>query len=780
MTNSYLLTGKIAGELQLSAHQVERTLALLEEGATVPFIARYRKEATGNLDETAIISIRDRAARLEELEKRRDTVLKTLKEQGNLSPELEKKIREAPSLPVLEDIYLPFRPKRKTRASAAREKGLEPLAEMIVAGGAGGDRGSGRSRSRTPEEAALRFLRTGTEDEPSHRKDPEEAGPTHTADPAAPGSAIAEAGPATVEQALSGARDIVAEWINEDAEVRGNLRKLFDKNAFIISKSIKKKEKEGSKYRDYFDWKEGASKAPSHRILAMFRGAKEGFLSVHVLPDEKAADSVISGTFSRTSRQAGGGGDQASKPTGSDQAVGAEMWDEQFRLSAEDSYKRLLAPSLEKELKTALKKRADEEAIRIFADNLRGLLMAPPLGQKRVLAVDPGLRTGCKIVCLNEQGSLLANETVYPLPPWDRREEAAETLGKLVSNYSIEAVAVGNGTGGREVLAFIEEIDFGRKIAVVPVNESGASVYSASETARREFPNHDVTVRGAVSIGRRLMDPLAELVKIDPKAIGVGQYQHDVDQKLLKKALDETVMSCVNAVGVEVNSASSELLTYVAGLNERTAQNIIEHRKKYGPFPSRRSLLEVDGMGAKIFQQAAGFLRIRDGKNPLDASAVHPERYELVERMTSDLGCTVSSLMENPELRSKIDLAAYVNTSPKHELGMPTLKDILDELSSPGRDPRDRFEAPRFSDQVKTPEDLEEGMVLPGIVTNVTNFGAFVDIGVHQDGLVHISELADRYVKNPADIVRVRQPVTVRVIGVDLERNRIALSMKGI
>ncbi len=742
MTNSYLLTGKIAGELQLSAHQVERTLALLEEGATVPFIARYRKEATGNLDETAIISIRDRAARLEDLEKRRDTVLKTLKEQGNLSQELEKKIREAPSLPVLEDIYLPFRPKRKTRASAAREKGLEPLAEMIVAGGAGGDSGSDCTGGSTPEEAALRFLRTGTEDEGGQ---------------AAPG-------PFTAEEALAGARDIVAEWINENAEVRGNLRKMFDKNAFIISKSIKKKEKEGSKYRDYFDWKEGASKAPSHRILAMFRGAKEGFLSVHVLPDEKAADSVISGTFSRTSRQAGGGG----------------MWDEQFRLSAEDSYKRLLAPSLEKELKTALKKRADEEAIRIFANNLRGLLMAPPLGQKRVLAVDPGLRTGCKIVCLNEQGSLLANETVYPLPPWDRREEAAETLGKLVSNYSIEAVAVGNGTGGREVLAFIEEIDFGRKIAVVPVNESGASVYSASETARREFPNHDVTVRGAVSIGRRLMDPLAELVKIDPKAIGVGQYQHDVDQKLLKKALDETVMSCVNAVGVEVNSASSELLTYVAGLNERTAQNIIEHRKKYGPFPSRRSLLEVDGMGAKSFQQAAGFLRIRDGKTPLDASAVHPERYELVERMTSDLGCTVSSLMENPELRGKIDLAAYVNTSPKHELGMPTLKDILDELSSPGRDPRDRFEAPRFSDQVKTPEDLEEGMVLPGIVTNVTNFGAFVDIGVHQDGLVHISELADRYVKNPADIVRVRQPVTVRVIGVDLERNRIALSIKGV
>ena len=749
MTNSDPITEKIAGELQLSAHQVEKTLILFEEGATVPFIARYRKEATGKLDESAILAIRDRALQLEELEKRRNTVLKTLEEQGNLSPELGKKIRGAASLPVLEDIYLPFRPKRKTRASAAREKGLEPLARMIVTGS-------------TPEEAARRFLPTGTEGESSRPPNPD-----------------------AVEEVLSGARDIVAEWINEDAAVRGSLRKLFDKNALIISKSIKKKEKEGSKYRDYFDWKEPAAKAPSHRILAIFRGAKEGFLTVHVLPDEKAAYSVISGTFSSTSKQTEAdkslavGLEKRDNNTGTP-ARGCSLWEEQLRISVEDSYKRLLAPSLEKELKTALKKRADEEAIRIFAENLQELLMAPPLGQKRVLAVDPGFRTGCKIVCLDEQGTLLSADAVYPLPPEEQRREAAETIMKLVQEYRIEAVAVGNGTGGREALAFIEEIDFGREIVIVPVNESGASVYSASDTARREFPDRDVTVRGAVSIGRRLTDPLAELVKIDPKAIGVGQYQHDVDQKLLKKALDETVMSCVNAVGVEVNSASRELLTYVAGLNERTAQNIIEHRKKHGPFPSRRSLIEVEGMGAKSFQQAAGFLRIRDGEHPLDASAVHPERYELVEKMARDLGCSVADLMKSPERRDKIDLAAYVNTTPEHELGMPTLKDILDELAGPGRDPRDRFEVTRFSDQVRAPEDLEEGMVLPGIVTNVTNFGAFVDIGVHQDGLVHISEIADRFIKNPADVVRLRQPVTVKVIGVDLERNRIALSMKRV
>ena len=744
MTNPYPIAGKISGELQLSAHQVEKTLRLLEEGATVPFIARYRKEATANLDETAIIAIRDRALQLEELEKRRNTVLKTLEEQGNLTPDLGKRIREAASLPVLEDIYLPFRPKRKTRASAAREKGLEPLAKMIADGSAGDGEGS------TPEEAARRFLRT--EDEGGQ---------------AAPG-------PFTAEEALAGARDIVAEWINEDAEVRSALRKLFFNDAVITSKGIKKKEKKGAKYRDYFDWHEPAAKAPSHRVLAMFRGAKEGFLTIHILPEEEEALRTVDHFQTRRGGAAGTG---QRPPNG---ISAGRLWAEQLSLAVEDSYKRLLAPAMENELKNALKTGADEEAIRIFAENLRQLLMAPPLGGKRVLAVDPGLRTGCKIVCLDEQGSLLWADAVYPLPPAEQRKEAAETIRKLIQEYRIEAVAVGNGTGGREALAFIEKIDLGREIVIVPVNENGASVYSASETARREFPDHDVTVRGAVSIGRRLTDPLAELVKIDPKAIGVGQYQHDVDQKLLKKALDETVMSCVNAVGVEVNSASRELLTYVAGLNERTAQNIIEHRKKHGPFPSRRSLLEVEGMGAKSFQQAAGFLRIRDGEHPLDASAVHPERYELVEKMARDLGCSVADLMKNPERRDKIDLAAYVNTTPEHELGMPTLKDILDELAGPGRDPRDRFEVTRFSDQVREPEDLEEGMILPGIVTNVTNFGAFVDIGVHQDGLVHISEIADRFIKNPADVVRVRQPVTVKVIGVDLERNRIALSMKGV
>ena len=708
-------TDIISRQLSLKSRQVEGTITLLGEGATVPFIARYRKERTGSLDETEIIAVRDLLEKLRELTKRKEAVIRSITEQEKMTPVLLGQIESAGSMAALEDIYLPYRPKRRTRAAAARERGLEPLAKLLLEG-----------KEENPEKAALRYT------------DPDR-------------------NITTAEDALSGARDIIAELISEDADVRSRLRDYFSHKAFIISKSVKKKEKEGIKYRDYFDWREPAAQAPSHRILAMFRGAGEGFLTVHLRPDEEKAADLIWNEWKH--------GQKVSRSKGCR---------EQIKQALADSYMRLLAPSLETELKNSVKASADREAVTVFADNVRELLLSPPLGEKSVLAVDPGLRTGCKIVCLDRQGTLLDTATVYPLPPKNDREGAEKILTGLAEKYSVEAVAVGNGTGGREAQAFLESIDFPGKPLIVPVNESGASIYSASDIARKEFPDHDVTVRGAVSIGRRLMDPLSELVKIDPKSIGVGQYQHDVDQKMLKQALDDTVESCVNSVGVEVNTASAALLQYVSGMNSRTAAGIVKHREKNGPFHDREALRGAAGFGEKSFEQAAGFLRIRDGENPLDSSAVHPESYPIVEAMARDLNCSVSDLMEDGELRKRIEPEKYISDST----GLPTLQDILRELEKPGRDPRDTFEAFSFSDQVHTPEDLEEGMVLPGIVTNVTNFGAFVDVGVHQDGLVHISQLSDGFVKNPHDFVKVSQKVSVKVISVDPERNRISLTMR--
>ncbi|MBW2651249.1 MAG: RNA-binding transcriptional accessory protein, partial [Deltaproteobacteria bacterium] len=701
---------KIAQELQLTEKQVRVVLLLLEEGATVPFVARYRKEATGGLDEVKIISIRDRAEQLGTLDKRRETVLKSLEEQGKLTDELKKKVLSAETLAVLEDIYLPYRPKRRTRGMAARERGLEPLAAKIF-----------EQSDIDPEAEASAFV------------DPEK-------------------GVEKIDDALAGARDIIAEWINEDAGVRAALRELFAKKAAIHSKVAKNKEEEGAKYRDYFDWEEPVAKAPSHRVLAIRRGAAEGFLIFRVLPDEKRTVDILERHFVK-------GDNPASQ---------------EVRLAVRDSYKRLLSLSMETETRLESKNRADGEAIRVFAQNIRNLLLTSPLGQKRVLAIDPGLRTGCKVVCLDPQGKLLHNDTIFPLQPRGRVKESEETLKRLAENFSIEVVAIGNGTGGRETEEFCRGIDFGRNIAVVMVSESGASVYSASEVAREEFPDYDLTVRGAVSIGRRLMDPLSELVKIDPKAIGVGQYQHDVDQKALKKSLDDVVTSCVNAVGVEVNTASKQLLSYVSGLSEKLAGNIISCRNEKGAFSSRAELMKVQGMGAKTFEQAAGFLRIHGAENLLDASAVHPESYPVIETMAGDLGCSISDLMTSAELREKIILENYVSDTT----GMPTLTDIMMELAKPGRDPREQFELFTFTEGVSKMADLEVGMKLPGIVTNVTDFGAFVDIGVHQDGLVHISALANRFVRNPHDVIKVNQKVSVTVMDVDIKRNRISLSMR--
>ena len=702
---------KIAQELQLMEKQVRAVLLLLGEGATVPFIARYRKEATEGLDEVNVISIRDRAEQLGTLDKRREAVLKSLEEQGKLTDELKKKVLSAETLAVLEDIYLPYRPKRRTRGMVARERGLEPLAAKLFEQG-----------DINPEAEAFAFV------------DPEK-------------------GVEKIDDALSGARDIIAEWINEDVGVRAALRELFAKKAIIYSKIAKNKEEEGAKFRDYFDWEEPVDKAPSHRVLAIRRGAAEGFLIFRVLPDEEKTVAILKRHFVK-------GDNPASQ---------------EVSLAVRDSYKRLLSLSMETETRLESKIRADGEAIRVFAQNIRNLLLTSPLGQKRVLAIDPGLRTGCKIVCLDPQGKLLYNDTIFPLKPRSRVKESKEALKRLVESFGIEAIAIGNGTGGRETEEFCRDIDFGRKVAVVMVSESGASVYSASEVAREEFPYYDLTVRGAVSIGRRLMDPLSELVKIDPKAIGVGQYQHDVDQKALKKSLDDVVTSCVNAVGVEVNTASKQLLSYVSGLSEKLASNIISCRNEKGAFSSRAELMKVPGMGAKTFEQAAGFLRIHGAENLLDASAVHPESYPVVEAMANDLGCNVSDLMTSAELREKIILENYVSDTT----GMPTLTDIMSELAKPGRDPREQFELFAFTEGVNKMEDLEVGMKLPGIVTNVTAFGAFVDIGVlHQDGLVHISALADRFVRNPHDVIKVNQRVKVTVIDVDMKRNRISLSMR--
>jgi uncharacterized protein len=708
MNEAHIL--KIAQEIGFTPKQVQATSDLLNEGATVPFIARYRKEATGSLDEVAITAVRDRLNQLMELDKRREAILKSLEERGQLTDELKERILSAETMVVLEDIYLPYRPKRRTRATVAREKGLEPLAQRIFA-----------QDDMDPLAEATAFV------------DPEK-------------------GVDSVEDALAGARDIIAEWVNEDQTARARMRDFYSSKAVFKSKIIPEKEAEGTKYKDYFDWEEPVNRAPSHRILAMRRGENEGFLILRVLPPEDEALEILGGLFVK----------------------GKGPASEQVRMAVHDSSKRLLSPSMETEIRLATKKRADEEAIRVFVENLRQLLLSPPLGQKNVLAVDPGFRTGCKVVCLDRQGKLLHTGTIYPLQSEKGAADAGSKILEMCERFRIEAIAVGNGTAGRETETFIRSLDLSKNIQLVMVNESGASVYSASEVAREEFPDQDVTVRGAISIGRRLMDPLAELVKIDPKSIGVGQYQHDVDQGALKSSLDDVVVSCVNRVGVEVNTASKQLLTYVSGLGPQLAKGIVEYRNEHGPFRSRERLKQIPRLGPKAFEQAAGFLRIRDGESPLDRSAVHPESYPIVDAMARDLGCSVLDLMDDEKLRERIDLKPYVS----ERVGLPTLNDILSELSKPGRDPREQFETLRFTEGVEKIEDVKPGMKLPGIVTNITAFGVFVDIGVHQDGLVHISEISNRFVKNPADVVKVHQKVLVTVLDVDLERRRISLSMK--
>jgi len=708
MNEAHIL--KIAQELGLTPKQVQATADLLNEGATVPFVARYRKEATGSLDEVAITAVRDRLHQLAELDARRDSILKALEERGQLTDDLREKVLSAESMVVLEDLYLPYRPKRRTRATIAREKGLEPLAQRLFA-----------QEEMDPLAEAAAFVDLEKEVN-------------------------------SAEDALAGARDIIAEWVSEDETARARMRDLYSSKAVFKSKAIAGKEAEGIKYRDYFDWEENVSKAPSHRILAMRRGEEEGFLQLRVLPPEEEALRILDPLFVK----------------------GEGPASEQVRMAVHDGYKRLLSPSMETEIRLATKKRADEEAIQVFVENLRQLLLAPPLGQKNILAIDPGFRTGCKVICLDRQGKLLHTETIYPHLSAKAAAEASTTIRKMCERFRVEAIAIGNGTAGRETETFIRGLDLPQAIQVMLVNESGASVYSASEAAREELPDQDVTVRGAVSIGRRLMDPLAELVKIDPKSIGVGQYQHDVDQGALKSSLDDVVVSCVNRVGVEVNTASKQLLTYVSGLGPQLAKRIVEYRNEHGPFRSREGLRRVPRLGPKAFEQAAGFLRIRDGENPLDRSAVHPESYPLVDAMAKDLGCSVLDLMRDEKLRKRIDPQRYLS----EKVGLPTLNDILLELSKPGRDPREQFEVFRFAEGVEKIEDVKPGMKLPGIVTNITAFGIFVDIGVHQDGLVHISEVSDRFVKNPAEVVKVQQKVTVTVLGVDLVRRRIALSLR--
>lgn len=700
----------ISKELSLPGSHVYAVADMLAEGATIPFIARYRKERTGSMDEVALVTIRDRIDLLRELDKRRESILSSIEKQDKLTPELLQSIVAAKSLAELEDIYLPYKPKRKTRASVAREKGLEPLAQRIL----------------TEEKF----------DVTAHASE----------------FVNAELGVATDAEALEGARDIIAEWISENPDARKNVRALFWTGGIAESRVMKGKEEEGKKFKDYFDWKEPIAKVPSHRLLAMRRGEKEGILALDIFPPEEEAISVLERQFVKAQTEAS----------------------EQIKLAVADAYKRLLRPSLETEIRMESKMKADEEAIKVFATNLKELLLAAPLGQKRILALDPGFRTGCKLVCLDEQGKLLHHDTIYPNEPQRELAKSTGVVKDLVEKFRIEAIAIGNGTASRETESFVKSIEFPRRPIVVMVNESGASVYSASEVAREEFADKDITVRGAVSIGRRLMDPLAELVKIDAKSIGVGQYQHDVDQVKLKQGLDDVVISCVNAVGVEVNTASSDLLAYVSGLGPSLARNIVAYRNEHGPFTDRQSLLKVPRLGEKVFEQAAGFLRIHGGTHPLDASAVHPESYPIVEQMAADLGCSLKELLNSSELRSQLDLNKYVSD----KVGLPTLKDIVQELEKPGRDPREKFEVFNFTDGVNTISDLKIGMKLPGIVTNVTNFGAFVDIGVHQDGLVHISHLSDQFVKDPTAVVAVQQKVNVTVTEVDVERKRIGLSMK--
>jgi len=700
----------IAKQAGVTFQQVEAVRSLLEAGATIPFIARYRKEKTGSLDEVVIGQIRDGLARLAELDARRQAILKSLAEQNVLTAELRGAVESATTMTALEDIYLPYRPKRRTRATMAKEKGLEPLARLILAQEVAG-----------PAHEALVFVSQ-------------------------------EKGVGSVDEALAGARDIIAEWVNEDTQARQTIRSLFYREGIIQSSVVKDKEAEGVKYTNYFDWQEPVASVPSHRMLAMFRGENEGFLKLKIRPPQEKAMSLMHRQFVK------GAGDTSA----------------QVVLAIEDCYSRLMEPSIETDIRQQAKERADDDALRVFARNLRETLMAPPMGPRPVLAVDPGYRTGCKVVCLDPQGKLLANGVIYPGQSAARSQEAGRTILDLIQKFHIEAIAVGNGTAGRETEEFIRGLSLPDKMPVVMVNESGASIYSASAVAREEFPDQDITVRGAVSIGRRLVDPLAELVKIDPKSIGVGQYQHDVDQARLKTNLDETVMSCVNEVGVKVNTASQQLLTYVSGLGPTLARNVIAHRNENGPFRSRADLKKVPRLGPKAFELAAGFLRIDDAKNPLDASAVHPESYHIVDRMARDLGCKVADLVSRDDLRRQIKLDDYVGEG----YGLPTLQDIMAELAKPGRDPRQTFEAVAFSADIRTIGQLAPGMKLAGIVTNVTNFGAFVDIGVHQDGLVHISELADRFVKTPAEVVSVNQRVTVTVLAVDPERKRISLSMK--
>lgn len=699
----------VSERLGLHVWQVENTIRLLEDGATIPFISRYRKEMTGSLDEVKLLQVKDAYTRLKDLDARRETVIKSIEEQEKMTPLLREKIDSALTMAELEDIYLPFRPKRRTRATIAREKGLEPLAGLIMA-----------QDEADPSARAVEFL-TGEV--------------------------------TSVSDAISGALDIIAEWINEDEKARGRLRKLFEKEALIQSRVIKGKETEGIKFSDYFDWSEPLRRCPSHRLLAMRRGEEEGFLRLVITPEDDRAIEVLTPLFVK-------GRNESSRLVGE---------------AVKDSWKRLLSSSLETEFRNSSKEKADDEAITVFADNLRQLLLASPLGEKNVLAIDPGYRTGCKLVCLDRQGNLLHNETIYPHPPQNETAKSVKKILTLVSAYKTEAIAIGNGTASRETEDFIKWIKFDREIQVFIVNEAGASVYSASKVAREEFPDFDVTVRGAVSIGRRLMDPLAELVKIDPKSIGVGQYQHDVDQNKLQASLDEVVSSCVNAVGVEVNTASSHLLTYVSGLGPQLARNIIEYRAENGPFRSRKDLLKVKRMGEKAFEQSAGFLRIRNAENPLDSSAVHPESYHVVERMSSDLDCDIRELMTNQSKRESIDLQKYITPT----VGLPTLRDIMQELAKPGRDPRSKIKEFRFAD-IHSMEDITRGMVVPGIVTNITRFGAFVDIGVKQDGLVHVSNMSNSYVSDPAKVVRLGQHVMVKVLDVDIERKRIQLSMKGI
>lgn len=710
MAKEILHIDKIAAELNLKSFQIAAAINLLDDAATVPFIARYRKEATGGLDEVAIAAIRDRIGQLRELEKRRSAIINSLIERELLTAELRTKLEAAATLARLEDIYLPFRPKRRTRAAVARERGLEPLAEILFL-----------QDDINPEAAAQSFV--------DPRKEIE-----------------------TMDQALAGARDIIAEWVSEDADARAALRSLYIEQAYLKSRVIADRQSEGVKYAEYFEREEPLKQVPSHRLLAVFRGEAEAILRVNIELPDGAAQAILLKIF-----------------IAADNAASVQV-----KLAIDDAIKRLLEPAMENEMRAEFKMRADREAIRIFADNLRELLLAPPLGPKDVMAIDPGFRTGCKLVCLDSGGKPQFHATIFPHGSDEQKRDAAAELKALCDKYKIKVIAIGNGTAGRETELYVRSLNLPAHISIELVDESGASVYSASAVARDEFPDYDITVRGAISIGRRLQDPLAELVKIEPESIGVGQYQHDVDKNLLRQVLDDTVISCVNAVGVDVNMASRQLLAYVSGLGPQLAKNIIAYRDEHGPYRSRAALRKVPRMGPRAFEQAAGFLRINNAANPLDGSAVHPESYHVVEKMAEDLACTVTELMSDEGLRQKIEIQKYAT----EKIGLPTLQDILGELARPGRDPRPPFESIKFNESVRTIEDLQIGMKLPGVVTNVTAFGAFVDIGIHLEGLIHKSQLADRYVNNPTEVIRVRQRVNVRIIGIDIERKRISLSMR--